>query len=278
MLWQRTFDEIAAAQALLAGTEVIVTGEVAEYRGTLEIIPPRAADVTVTGYTPPPTAEPLPIAYITGRDVDQITTLVGTLGEPQPFSAGVKFALDDGSGEIILLLCQDIYAALDGKLAAGAQVQVRGKIAEYQGDLEIIPRAAADITLLAEAVPTPTITPTPSPTPSPQPTSTLPPTPMPPPTATPTPLSTITPTPTPAPLTTPLGGIHADRAGETLTVRGQVADTASFAGGFKFALQDGTGQIILVLWNDTYDTLADAAGLNVGATVRVSGQIGEYQG
>jgi DNA/RNA endonuclease YhcR with UshA esterase domain len=278
LLWQRTFDEIVGAQPLLAGTEVIVSGEVAEYRGTLEIIPSRAADVTVTGYTPPPTAEPLPIAYLTGHDVDQIATLTGTLGEPQPFSAGVKFALDDGSGEITLLLWQDIYAALADKLAAGAQVQVRGKIAEYQGNLEIIPRTPDDLTVLAEAVPTPTVTPTPSPTPLPQPTNTLSPTPTSPPTMTPTPLPTATLTPTPAPLTTPLGEIQADRAGQTLIVRGRVAETASFAGGFKFALQDGTGQIVLVLWSDTYDTLADAAELNVGAMVRVSGQIGEYEG
>jgi DNA/RNA endonuclease YhcR with UshA esterase domain len=103
------------------------------------------------------------------------------------------------------------------------------------------------------------------------------PTPAPSPTAAPTPTPTDTPIPTPD-LTTPIGQVDAGRAGEILTLRGRVAETASFSAGFQFALDDGTGQITLLLWADVYDALADAAGLNVGATVRTTGEIGEYEG
>lgn len=278
LLWQQTYDALADVQKLEAGTEVTVSGEVSEYRGELEIIPRRAADVTVTGYTPPPASEPLPIALITTDDVDQTVTLVGVLGEQEPFAAGVKYTLDDGSGEMILLLWQDVYDAAKSKLITGAEVQITGKIAEYKGDLEIIPRTAGDVTLLAQ--PTPTASPTELPLATPTPTATPTGTPLSTPTftSTPPPLPTDTPSPTPTILTTPMGEIDTGCVGETLTLRGQVADTASFSGGFKFTLDDGTGKIVLVLWGDVYDAVAEVAGLNIGATVRVTGEIGEYEG
>jgi DNA/RNA endonuclease YhcR with UshA esterase domain len=308
LLWQRTYEEIAATQALKAGTEVTVIGEVAEYRDTLEIIPRRAADVTVTGYTPLPTPEPLLLAQLTGSDVDQTVTVIGVLGDAQPFSAGVKFTLDDGSGEIVLLLWQDVYDALNGRLAAGARVQVRGQIAEYRGDLEIIPRTAADVTVLDKPTPTPVATSTELPTATLTPTPTFQvvctpppckegevyycpgecpggcgtqcatPTPVATPTASPVPTDTATPVPTPTVGATALGEIDAGRAGETLTVRGQVVSTASFSAGFKFTLDDSTGQILLLLWGEVYDGVVDVVGLNVDATALVTGEIGEYEG
>ena len=273
LLWQDVYDDLAAGQTLQAGTKVSVVGELGEYRGELEIIPRRAADVTVTGYTPPPAQEPLPIGRIIAGDfIDQIVTLTGTLGEPQPFSAGVKFTLDDGSGEITLLLWQDVYDALGDELSAGAQVQVTGKIAQYKGDLEIIPRAAADVIVLAPSAPMPS--PTAPPTLAPTVRATRPVAP----TSTPTPAPRPTATLIPIIPTIPIGEIDAGRAGETLVLRGQVLDTASFAGGFKFTLDDGTGQIVLVLWGDIYDAVADLAGLNTGASVLISGEIGQYEG
>lgn len=277
LLWQRTYTEIVTTQELRAGTEVIVAGEVSEYRGALELIPRRAADVTVTGYTPPPAPEPLPVAHITTRDIDQIVTLIGILGEAQPFSAGVKFTLDDGSGEITLLLWQDVYAVWQANLFAGVQVQVRGQIAEYKGELEIIPHTVDDLTVLAQPTPTPTASPTepltttPTPTPSPQPTSTLPPTPTPPPTPIPAPTPSLT------GLVTAIGEAAAHE-GATYTLHGQVTKAANFAGGFKLTLDDGSGQIALVLWNEVYDAVANVAALNIGAQALVTGQIGEYEG
>ncbi|MFZ5917012.1 MAG: OB-fold nucleic acid binding domain-containing protein [Chloroflexota bacterium] len=303
LLWQSVYDEIAAAETLAAGTRVIVVGEVSEYRGELELIPRRAADLTVTGYAPLPAPTPVPIARLGARDLDQTVSLAGAVGEPQPFSAGVKYTLDDGSGQITLLLWQDVADALGEALPAGARVQVTGQIGEYLGELEIIPRTAGDISVLARptATPTPTATPVEPPTATPQPVCTLPPcregevyycpgecpggcgtecvtpTPAPSPTPTPTPTPSHTPSPTPD-LTTPIGQVDAGRTGETLTLRGQVIAAANFASGFKFTLDDGTGQIVLLLWGDVYDAVAGVAGLNTGATVRVSGQIGTYDG
>lgn len=127
----------------------------------------------------------------------------------------------------------------------------------------------------------PTSTPTPTATYTLTPTATATFTPKP--TATPT--ATATPTPIPAPTETstptiytiPIGELSLDSE-EEVTVRGRIVATGSFSKGFKFTLDDGTGQITLLLWHDLYDICGAAPQLNVGATVIVEGQVGDYEG
>ncbi|HEY88262.1 MAG TPA: hypothetical protein G4N98_00825 [Thermoflexia bacterium] len=138
------------------------------------------------------------------------------------------------------------------------------------------------------ARPTGTATTRPSPTLAPTATSTLAPSATPIPSATPTtavsatPTEIITPTATATPVPTaddsvPIGGLDAD-SGDGVTIKGQVIATASFSKGFKFTVDDGTGQLTLLLWHTTYDETPAAPRLNVGATVRVTGKIGAYEG
>lgn len=63
-----------------------------------------------------------------------------------------------------------------------------------------------------------------------------------------------------------------------ITVRGRVVATASFSRGFKFTLDDGTGQVTLLMWDNVYDESPAAPRLNVGATVLAEGEVGEYEG
>lgn len=130
----------------------------------------------------------------------------------------------------------------------------------------------------------PTRTPAPttpaSPTPIP-PTPTSPPTPPPSPTATPSP--TPEPSPTPAPPTpTPIPIVPierlSERMGEEVTIEGRVIATASFSKGFKFTLDDGTGQVVLLMWLNVYDDCRDARRINLGARVRATGTVQTYEG
>lgn len=100
------------------------------------------------------------------------------------------------------------------------------------------------------------------------------------PTNAPTPTLTPPPTETPPPevVVTAIGEISAARSGEEVTVEGTVVGTASFSAGFKFTLDDGTGQIVLLMWHDVYDDCWDAPEINVGAVVRATGEVGEYEG
>jgi hypothetical protein len=76
----------------------------------------------------------------------------------------------------------------------------------------------------------------------------------------------------------PIGNLSVSYADQEVTVAGQVIAAASFAKGFKFTLDDGSGRVILLLWHSVYDDCWDAPQLNVGATARATGQVGQFEG
>ncbi|HDQ72977.1 MAG TPA: hypothetical protein ENN19_12915 [Chloroflexi bacterium] len=146
LLWNSVYESPPTPDDLAPGAEVLVMGEIAQYRGDLEIVPLSGADIQVAVAAPKsdvPTPVTQAIGDVTVEDVGETRTLTGVLGPRETFSAGVKFLLDDGTGAITLLLWQEVYEALPGneRLQAGVQVKVEGKIETYRGELEIIPRA-----------------------------------------------------------------------------------------------------------------------------------------
>jgi len=66
--------------------------------------------------------------------------------------------------------------------------------------------------------------------------------------------------------------------GEEVTVVGKVVATASLSQGYKFTLDDGSGQVVLLMWHNVYDDCYAAPKLNIGAEVRATGKVGEYEG
>jgi DNA/RNA endonuclease YhcR with UshA esterase domain len=269
LLWQSVYDELPDPTALDVGAEIQVRGEVSRYRGELELIPELTDDVRLLATAPPP-AE-MTVGALTRADLGQVVTLRGTLGPPDVFSAGVKFPLDDGTGQVSLLLWDDVHQHAPQELEAGTQVVATGQVAAYQDELELIPRNAGEIRVTGRATATPSGA-TPQPTPTPPPTAT--------PAVTPTQTTTATPgvTPTPDLEITPIGAITAGHVGQEATVEGTVIDAASFSTGFKFTLDDGTGQIELLMWHPVYDDCWDAPEINLGAQVRAMGEVGQYEG
>jgi DNA/RNA endonuclease YhcR with UshA esterase domain len=77
---------------------------------------------------------------------------------------------------------------------------------------------------------------------------------------------------------TPIGDLDGGMAGQEVTVEGRIVDVASFSHGFKFTLDDGSGQVVLLMWHNVYDDCWDAADLNLGAQVQATGEVGEYEG
>ncbi|MGD2165027.1 MAG: OB-fold nucleic acid binding domain-containing protein [Anaerolineae bacterium] len=122
----------------------------------------------------------------------------------------------------------------------------------------------------------PTRTPEPSATPTPQATAT--------PLSTEEPADTLEPTVTaeatapPQPELTSIGSVTDDRIGEHVTVEGTVIEADSFSEGFKFTLDDGEGQIVLLMWHEVYDGCQDRSHINLGAVVRAHGEITQYEG
>ena len=52
----------------------------------------------------------------------------------------------------------------------------------------------------------------------------------------------------------------------------------SFSGGMKAVVDDGTAQIILLLWDSVYGELPDPTALDTGAEIVVSGEVQVYEG
>ncbi|MCB8945963.1 MAG: hypothetical protein H6658_19630 [Ardenticatenaceae bacterium] len=149
------------------------------------------------------------------------------------------------------------------------------------------PTTVPTATMTETAVPTetgtatavPTITPTFIPTNTPQPPATATTA------ATATAAATAVPTSPPPPpvtatpaFTTAAIGSLPESMGQEVTVNGTVVHTASFSGGFKFTLSDGTGQVTLLMWHNVYDECWAAPELNRGAMVQATGEVGMFEG
>jgi DNA/RNA endonuclease YhcR with UshA esterase domain len=194
-----------------------------------------------------------------------------------PFSAGIKFTLDDGTGRADVLLWQDVYAVLSPTLvlAEGAQVSAQGEVSLFHGAVEVVPEIPADVTLVAAAptiAPTPIATTTPA---APQPTAIAA-------IASPTPQPTATPKPTPKPtqaitLVT-LGQLTPSEKGKVVSVRGTITAVIKFSSGMKYRIDDGTGKVILLLWQEIFDKVPNREKLTKGAQVSVTGNVDVYNG
>jgi len=66
--------------------------------------------------------------------------------------------------------------------------------------------------------------------------------------------------------------------GQEVTVQGNVVWISSFSAGFKFLLDDGTGQATLLMWTNVYQDCWAASKLLYGATVQAHGTVGQYEG
>jgi DNA/RNA endonuclease YhcR with UshA esterase domain len=236
LLWDSVYSQVPYSATLDVGARVRVQGSVSEYRGELELVAEVAQDIAILVGAPPP--EEATVAALSPADAGRMVTLRGVLGPAQPFSRGIRYPLNDGSGEITLLLWDNVVAETPAGLGAGAEVRVLGQVAEYRGTLEIVPRKGSDLHVLGQGV---------------------------------------LPTPTPATITA-IGSLTAAHEGQVLTVEGTLGEGETFSAGLRFPLRDDSGEIVLLLWQNVVDALPDAGTLEAGVRVRISGEISLYQG
>jgi DNA/RNA endonuclease YhcR with UshA esterase domain len=254
------------------------------------------------------------ISGIGPADVDRWVRVRGVVTDERLLSAGTKLVLGDGTGEIALVLWANVLDGVADRVAIreGTGLDVQGLVAEYRGELEVIPELACDVRVLstvstpdaamgapqgtavalrspaATAVvtathvvplgPTPTLMP--SPTPVPEPTESRAPPPMPAATSTraptATPLATVAPAPGPPTMSTGLLAIA--HLGQEVTVRGQIVEATQFASGVRSGVDDGSGPVVVWMPQAVYEGLTDRTGWRVGSTVRVIGRVDQYEG
>lgn len=139
---------------IVEGQGIAVEGSVTLYRATPQVTPADVADIHLTARPAAAEATPLPsLRHITDHPLGTTVKAEGTIVLLEGLPGGVRAILDDGTAQVILLLWDAVYHALEAPetLDAGAEVAVEGEIQVYEGALEIVPRAPEGVTILTPA-------------------------------------------------------------------------------------------------------------------------------
>jgi DNA/RNA endonuclease YhcR with UshA esterase domain len=144
LIWQDVMEEIPARYDLVPMGQVRVTGVIEEYQGDLEIIPWHGAqiEVIVPGQRLP--IEERQNQQVTPSDEGRIFVVEGQVTRIEN-QGWLKMWIDDGTGEIAIFVPTRTVAHLPAGIGPGVRLRVTGEVDIYQGELEIIPLAGADV-------------------------------------------------------------------------------------------------------------------------------------
>lgn len=171
-------------------------------------------------------------------------TVQGILGEPQPFSAGMKYPIRDETGRSTLLLWTNIVESVSEEvLQAGQVVKVSGVLQRYQDHVEILPELPMDV-VASEAV-----------------------------------VNIGADVEMAAPeVAIPVTSNRAiaevqNQIGQYVDIAGELVDAHSYAGGFKLTLADATGQMEVVVREEIFAEFERVDDLHLGAKLQVNGKV-----
>ncbi|MBN1888427.1 MAG: exodeoxyribonuclease VII large subunit [Thermoflexales bacterium] len=282
LVWNDVYTALDSRADFVEGAIVSVQGQVTHYRGELELVADAPADLELVWKSAAAQApQQMPIGAITAAERGRTVSVSGVVLESRRLLTGLRLLLGDETGQIMLLLWDDVLSQAPDRdrLGVGARLNVQARVDIYRDELELIPRQGTDLIVsapveLAQAAPPTAATPGPEGAgakPVPTPTLTL--TPVP-------PTATASPEPTARalPAAIAIGAASRDRLGQTLTVQGRVVDVTSSSAGVKFYLDDGSGRIDLFVSSGVYRYVKGRAGLRLGAQVLASGELAEYKG
>ncbi len=233
LLWRDLYSALPDSSSLRADAALEVTGEVAVYRNILEVIPTRPRDVVLL--TVAPSARALPIGALAGEPLGATVTVEGVIVAAESFQNGFRLTLDDGTGQVVLLLWLQVYDELPdpASLREGAQVRATGRLEEYQGQREVVPDRWADIAITPPAEPS---------------------------------------------SRREIASITRADLGAIVTVEGTVTRSEPFSQGYRVWVNDGSGEILVLLWQNIYERVMGRERLTPGTPVQVTGVVDEYRG
>ncbi len=138
---------VAADLGIAARTRVRVSGTLRDSFGLRILVPDDPAAVVVHGRGPAVRPRLLATGAVGESSEGRLVRVIATITQaptPDP-PYGVKFAVDDGSGELVIFVNTQTGIDLTG-LAAGQTVSVTGFSSQFDTHYEIDPRFPADIT------------------------------------------------------------------------------------------------------------------------------------
>ena len=76
----------------------------------------------------------------------------GGVSRVEEFSSGLRVYVADGTGEVQLLLWQNLADRVPNgeRLVAESRVRAVGEVAEYKGTLQIVPRLPFDVEIVTD--------------------------------------------------------------------------------------------------------------------------------
>lgn len=138
---------VAADLGIAPRTQVRVTGTLRDSFGLLILVPDDPAAVVVHGKGPAVRPRLLATGAVDESSEGRLVRVIATITQAptQDLPYGFKFAVDDGSGELIIFVNTQTGINLTG-LAAGQTVGVTGFSSQFDTHYEIDPRFPSDIT------------------------------------------------------------------------------------------------------------------------------------
>jgi DNA/RNA endonuclease YhcR with UshA esterase domain len=124
---------------------VNATGKIDFFNEEAQIVPIRGTDVIVIA--PAPVISPTAIGKISAADKDKLVQVGGAVTEASNFSAGFKLTLNDGTGQIALVLFENVFDSLakPADVNVSATLTVTGRVEEFNGELEVIPSSGGAV-------------------------------------------------------------------------------------------------------------------------------------
>ena len=134
------------APDLALGRWVSVTGATGEFRGERQVLPRHADDLVALPDASP--IEPRPIDALGKPLLGQWVAVQGLVTDLRPFKQGTRIELQDANGARIVIVAFDSAwntVPFSQTLDINDSLQVQGELAEYRGELEIVPELSSDI-------------------------------------------------------------------------------------------------------------------------------------
>ena len=149
VLFDGRYREVKNPAGLNLGAQVFVEAEVVEYNGALELQPASGENVVVEQPGSTAGIETRAIHTLSGADIGRLATIAGDVLRVEGFSAGVIAFVNDGTGELRVVIFSNVlnYVPNAPSLQAGARARVTGAVDEFNGVLELVPALGYDVTV-----------------------------------------------------------------------------------------------------------------------------------
>jgi DNA/RNA endonuclease YhcR with UshA esterase domain len=149
VLFDRALKQVPKRDQLGEGATVKASGKVDFFNEQAQIVPIRGADVVLIAPAPAITATA--IGALSAADAGRRVQVSGAVTEAGNFSAGFKLKLNDGSGQVAVVLFENVFDGLARGIDVnvGATLTVTGRLEEFAGGLEVIPSSAAGVRVAA---------------------------------------------------------------------------------------------------------------------------------